>query len=116
MTVAQFTDSVEVLGSQDAIQLKVKAHSTQNQPLQSWQDNSGAIQGELTGNGRLQIGNEAAGATDGALIEANHNISGSSLSPVSGGWHTLGRVTGALSSAVTWVMHELRLQGTGSLN
>jgi hypothetical protein len=116
MTVEQFTDAVEVLGSQDTIQLKLEGHTSQTQPLQSWQDDASNVHGEFTGDGRLQIGNEAAGATDGALIEVNHEISSATLTPVSGGWHSLGRITGALTSAVTWVMHELRLQGSGSLN
>src|SRR4051794_10759139 len=104
-----FNEQVEVLGSADAIQLKVKGHSTQNQPLQSWQDNAGNVGGEVTGNKRLQFGNEAAGTTDGAIMEVNHAISGSTLTPVTGGWHSLGRITGALVSVVTWVIHELRL-------
>ena len=116
MTQTIFTDSVKVQGSQDAPQLQVQSNTTQTQPLQNWLDSTGNVKAQVTGDGRFQIGNNlGSGAPSDALIQANNDITVPSSLPVSG-WHTLGRLTGALTSAVNWVVHELQLLGTGGVS
>src|SRR5215217_8522627 len=111
-----FNDSVSVQGIQDTPQLQVKGNTTQTQPLQNWTDNASNIKAQVTGDGRLQIGNNlGVGAPADALIQANLDVTLPSSLPTSG-WHTLGRVTGALTGAVNWVVHELQLLGTGGVS
>ncbi len=116
MTQTVFTDSVKVQGSQDTTQLQVQGNGTQTQPLQNWLDSVGNTKAQVTSDGRFQIGNNlGAGAPADALIQANNDITLPSSLPLSG-WHTLGRLTGALSGAVNWVVHELQFLGTGGVS
>ena len=116
MTQTLFTDTVRLQGSQDAPQLQIQANATQTQPLQNWQDSAGNIKAQVTGDGRFQIGNNlGAGAPTDALIQANNDIILPSIQPLSG-WHTLGRITGALTGAVAWVVHEFQLLGSGGVS
>lgn len=116
MATTTFTDNVEVLGSQDINQLKVKGFSTQNQPLQSWQNNAGTTLGRVTGDGRLEIGNNlGGGAPLDSLVQANQDITLPSSAPTSG-THTLGKITGTISSPINWAVHELQLLGTGGVS
>ncbi len=55
MTQTTFTDNVLVDGSQDIKQLRVQGHTTQNQPLQTWENSSGSTLAQVTGDGRLEI-------------------------------------------------------------
>jgi hypothetical protein len=116
MTQQTFTDNVVIDGSRDITQLTVEGHSTQTQALQTWQDSAQTPAAKLTGDGRLQVGDfEPAGtmATDDALIEAHR--SDTSTKPKRG-LHTLGRISGALSEAITWAVQELELLGSGGVS
>jgi hypothetical protein len=119
MTQTVFTDSVAVQGSVDTPQLIVKGNAAQTNPLQNWQDNANAIKAQVTGDGRLQIGNNlGVGNPADALIQDNLDVTLPSALPMSG-LHTLGRITAtaqALSNAVNWVLHELQLLGTGGVS
>jgi hypothetical protein len=48
--------ALEVDGREDTTQLRVQGHSTQTEPLQTWEDSSGEVQSEVTGEGRLRAG------------------------------------------------------------
>jgi len=111
MTQQTFTDNVYIDGSQDITQLTVKGHSTQNEPLQAWKNNAGSTLAQITGDGRLQVGDDLGGATPDSLVEA-HRADTSSAKPKRG-FHALGRIAGTLSEAVKWSVHELELVGSG---
>ncbi|MHB8627017.1 MAG: hypothetical protein ACYDEO_12525 [Aggregatilineales bacterium] len=115
MTQTTFTDDVVIQGSQDIAQLQVQANSTQTQPLQNWQDHSGNALAQLTGDGKFQIGDPGLVATPTALVEANETVALPSSKPQLG-LHSIGKISGAISSAITWVYQELRLLGTGGLS
>ena len=46
--------ALEVDGREDVVQLQVQGHSTQTEPLQTWEDSSGDVQTEVTGAGQLR--------------------------------------------------------------
>ncbi|MEP7286964.1 MAG: hypothetical protein ABI947_14500 [Chloroflexota bacterium] len=119
MTQTVYTDSVSIQGSQDTPQLQVKGFSTQTQPLQNWLDNGNAVQAQITGDGRLQVGNNLGGtAPADALIQVNENITLPASTPTSA-WHSLGQITSsvsALATPLTWVLHELKLLGTAGVS
>ena len=52
------TPTFEVEGNEDTTQLNVKGHSTQTEPLQTWQDNAGSDLAQVSGDGRVQVGDE----------------------------------------------------------
>src|SRR5574341_1256480 len=99
--------ALEVQGREDAVQLEVQGFSGQAQPLQQWQDGAGAALAEMTGDGRLRVGSLNTGAPS-AVVEANRAVTLPSSQPLRG-LQTLGRLTGALTSAVAWAVHELEL-------
>jgi len=107
----QIINDTKIDGVQDVTQLQVEGHTTQTQPLQTWQDSGGNVLARITNDGRLQEGNLGLG-TPAALVEANDSITLPSTKPKRG-WHSLGRVTGAITDAIAWVVHELELLGTG---
>jgi hypothetical protein len=111
MTIQVFNDAVEINGSQDIEQLKVKANSTQTEALQEWQDNSGNVLSAIDESGHLLVG-DPDGTID-ALIEA-HNIE--DANKPARGLHNKGILTGTLSSLVSWVVQELGLEGTGGIS
>lgn len=116
MTQTTFTDNVVIDGSQNITQLTVEGHSTQDEALQTWQDGAQTPLAKVTGDGRLQVGDfEPAGtmATDDALIEAHR--SDTSTKPKRG-LHTLGRIGGVVSDAITWAVQELELLGGGGVS
>src|SRR5258708_3411076 len=113
--MTQNFNDVQITGITDTTQLGVKANTTQTQPLQSWQDNAANTLAQVTGAGHLELGNNlGVGAPHDAFIQANSNLTlPTSITSV---WHTLGTLTGALSGAVVWVVHELQLLGTGGVS
>lgn len=113
MSITQFTDGVEIQGSQDVKQLKVQGHSSQTAPLQSWEDSSATELSQITADGRLLVGDDLGSGTPDALIET-HRDSASSRPPRA--LHALGRAAGVLSDALQWVVHELELVGSGVIS
>lgn len=114
MSITHFTDAVEIEGSQDTTQLKVQGHSSQTEPLQSWEDSAGSPLSHITADGRLLVGDDPGLEAPDALVEAHRDIT--SVSVPQRALNTLGRVTGALGTAVQWVVHELELRGTGGIS
>jgi hypothetical protein len=113
VTQTTHTDNVLIDGSRDITQLQVEGHSTQNQPLQTWQANGATAVARVTKDGRLQTGTLGLGTPD-ALVEANlDNVTQPSLPKR--GVQSLGKLTGALASAIDWAVHELELLGTGGV-
>jgi len=106
-----FTQDVLVDGSQDTTQLRVQGHTTQTDPLQTWEDSAGDPLAQMTDDGRLQIG-DIGMTTPDALIEAHRD---DALKPKRG-IHSLGRISGALSDAVSWMVGELELLGSGGVS
>lgn len=110
----QTFDETQIIGDQNTTQLLVKGYSTQTNPLQEWQKSDGAALAQLTQEGRLRIGGDLSLSTPSALLEANQDLtSGESIKQ---GWQSLGKITGALSQAVSWIVHELQLLGTGGVS
>lgn len=109
-----FNQDVFIDGASDAKQLRVQGHTTQTQPLQTWETSAGSVQGQMTGDGRLALGDDLGVATPDALLEV-HRADTSTAKPKRG-FHSLGRVAGALSDAVTWVVQELELLGSGAIS
>jgi hypothetical protein len=111
MTQTTYNDNVYVDGSRDITQLTVEGHSTQNQPLEEWKNSAGSTLAQMTGDGRLQVGDDLGGATPDALLEV-HRADTSTAKPKRG-LHLLGRIAGALATVVQWSVHELELLGNG---
>jgi len=116
---------------QDIQQLRVQGHTTQNQPLQTWENSSGNALGQVTGDGNLIVGSTTintqmtkdgrmiAGddlgvSTPDALLEV-HRAETSSTRPTRG-VHSLGQLTGALTNLVQWMVGELELRGSSAIN
>lgn len=112
MPTQTFTDDVIIDGSQDEVQLIVQGHSVQNEPLQTWEDSGATKVAQITADGRFQNGDMSLSTAD-ALIEA-HRDSGSSLPKR--GFHTLGKISDVLGTAVAWSVHELQLLGSSALS
>ncbi|MBL8133842.1 MAG: hypothetical protein JNL42_18415 [Anaerolineae bacterium] len=108
-----FDEQVFVDGSADEVQVRVQGHSAQSEPLQTWEDSTGAELVRITSEGKLQIGDLGV-STPEAFIEAGGDLNPSSPKPKRG-LHALGRFTGALGSALTWAVHELELFGSGGI-
>lgn len=106
--------ALQVNGQEDTTQLIVQGHTTQNQPLQSWQDVGGNPLAQISADGRLQVG-EMGLETEEALVEANADITLPSNRPQRG-WQSLGQITGALANAVVWAVNELKLLGSGGVS
>jgi hypothetical protein len=108
-----FNDSVQILGTADAIQLRIAGSSGQTLPLQEWQDNAGNPLARLTNAGQFRIGSNIGGAAD-ALIQANYNPSGSQPNSA---WHAAGAISsgGTISAPTNWISHELQLAGTAGV-
>jgi hypothetical protein len=112
MTQTLFTDDVKIDGSRDTTQLTVEGHTVQDQALQAWQNNgASSTLSQITGDGRLQVGDDLGTATPDALSEV-HRADTSTTKPTRG-IHSLGRIAGALSEALNWSTHELELLGNG---
>jgi hypothetical protein len=114
MTQTTHTDNVLIDGSRDITQLQVEGHSTQNQPLQTWQANGATPVAHVAKDGRLQTGTLGLGTPD-ALVEANLDNTTQPALPKRG-VQSLGKLTGALASAIDWAVHELELLGTGGVS
>lgn len=111
MTQQTFTDNVLIDGSQDIKQLRVQGHTTQTQPLQTWEDSAGNTVAQVTGDGRVIVGDDV---TPDSLIEA-HRLDTSTSKPTRG-FHSLGQVTGTLNALVQWIVEELELTGASAIS
>ena len=109
--------ALEVEGREDTPQLTVKGYSTQTEPLQTWQDQTGGTLAQIGAGGQLQIGGEPG--TPEALIEAHQTVTLPSTQPKRG-WWSVGQMVGSLSQtisdAITWIAHELQLSGEGDVS
>lgn len=113
MTQTTYTDNVMVDGSQDIQQLRVQGHGTQNQPLQTWENNAAGVQAQVTSDGRVEVGDFNL-TTPNALLEV-HRAEGSLAKPKRG-LHLLGQVNDLLSTPVQWLMGELELKGSTAIS
>jgi hypothetical protein len=112
MTQTTFTDNVLIDGSQDIKQLRVQGHTTQTaNPLQTWEDSAGSTLAQLTGDGRLIVGDDV---TPDSLIEA-HRLEAATSKPKRG-IHSLGQIGGTLTSLVQWAVAELELRGSSAID
>lgn len=119
MTQTTFTDNVMVDGSQDTTQLRVQGHTTQTQPLQTWENSAGTPLARVSGDGNVQIGDDLLGwSTPDALVEA-HRAETSTTKPKRG-FHSLGVIAGTvqnpLNALVQWLVGELELRGSEAIN
>jgi hypothetical protein len=112
--MTQTLNDVVIQGNQNTTQLKVQGYNPQTEPLQTWQDISTKPLARVAEDGRLQTGDLELGTPD-ALVEANASLTLPSTKPQRG-VQSLGRLTGALSSAVAWAVHELELLGSGGVS
>lgn len=114
MAVETFTDAVVVDGSQDITQLRVQAHSTQNQPLQTWENSAGTPLARLNSDGRLELGDVTIASTPNAFLEADQGITSASL--IKQGVQSRGIVSGAMSDPLAWSVHELEFKDAGGVS
>jgi hypothetical protein len=118
MTQTVFTDNVLIDGSQDTEQLRVQATVSQTDPLQTWENSAGGVLGQVTGDGRLELGKLDLGTPD-ALIEANQAITLPSAVPPRG-VQSQGRVSAStpqvISDGLAWSVHELELLGNAVIS
>jgi hypothetical protein len=108
------SNEIFIDGDADVTQLRVQAHTTQTNPLQIWEDSAGDALAQVTQDGRLAVGDLDLG-TDDALVETNRAITLPSSVPQRG-WQALGQITGAITSAVSWIVQELELLGSGGVS
>lgn len=109
-----FNESVLIDGSDDATQLRVQGHSTQNASLQTWESSASDVLAQVTSDGRLQFGDDLGFASPDALIEA-HRAETSTSKPKRG-FHAHGRVSDALNNITQWIVQELEVRGTSSIS
>jgi hypothetical protein len=114
MTQTTFTDNVLIDGSQDITQLRVQGHTTQNQPLETWENSAGSVLAQVSGDGRLQIGDDLGVATPDSLMEA-HRAETSDSKPKRG-FHSLGKITNLVTDVIAWAVAELELLGTAGVS
>src|SRR5688572_17363124 len=107
-----FNDNVLIDGNQDIEQLRVQGHSTQTDPLQTWESSAAQVLVQVTGDGRMQVGDDLA--TPDALVEA-HRAETSTSKPKRG-LHSLGKITNLLTDVIAWVVAELELLGTNGVS
>jgi hypothetical protein len=113
MTKTIYDDAVEILGSDpNEKQLRVKGADSQDESLQTWENSTGETLAQVTGQGQLRVGNMSVGGTENALVEANNDITPSSLTLQ--GIQSRGLVGGAVdgSKDLDWVVNELEFDGT----
>jgi hypothetical protein len=113
MTQTTYNDNVLIDGSQDAKQLRVQGNAIQDQPLQTWEDSAGNILTRVTGDGRIQTGDDVGFPSPDALVEVHR---ASSSTKPQRGIHSLGQVSGALDNPVQWMIGELELWGSSAIN
>lgn len=114
--LAQMDENGQLLidGQLDNIHLRVQGHSTQDEPLQTWEDSAGSALTQVAGDGRVQVGDLTLGLPD-ALVEANNDITLPFSGPLQG-VQSRGRIQGAISNALAWVVNELELLGSGGVS
>ena len=98
-------------GDADEIQLRVQGHSTQTEPLQTWEDSAGTELALVTDDGRLVVGEEDG--TSEALVEV-HNLDDPARPNL--GLHSTAIVSGTLNSLVRWIRQALTLQGSAGVD
>jgi hypothetical protein len=119
MATTTYTDNVEILGSGDKEQLIVRGHSTQTDPLQEWQLNSGDGIAEITPDGRLRAGGSLDLATPSAVVEANKVVDPHDPEMVKQGIQARGVIEGSateITEALTWHVQEMEIEGTGGVS
>jgi hypothetical protein len=109
-----YTDPVFIDGNQDDPQLRVQGHTTQTDPLQTWEDSGNNALARISGDGRLELGALNIAGAPSALIEANQNISTSSVAKQ--GFQSRGITSAGVTEPLTWSVHELELQGDGGVS
>jgi hypothetical protein len=105
--------ALEIEGSEDTSQLAVRGSSQQTEPLQEWQDSEGGMLACVSSDGRLLVGDVDL-ETPAALVEVSQDVTLPSALPLRG-LSVLGRLSGAVANAITWVAHELQLVGNGGV-
>lgn len=109
-----FVDNVLIDGAQDTDQLRVQGHSTQTQSLQTWETSAATLLAEMTGDGRLVLGDDLGTATPDSLIEAHR--SDTSITKPKRGFHALGQISNTLTEITQWVVQEIEIRGANPLS
>ena len=110
-------NDVLIDGVDDVKQLRVQGHTTQNQSLQTWEDSASDILAQMTGDGRLQLGDDLGFASPDALIEAHRNDDQNNPSEKpKRAFHALGRVSAALNNITQWIVQELEVHDAENLS
>lgn len=115
MTQITYTDNVYIEGSRDITQLAVEEHVIQDDPLQVWKsDSANETLAEVKGKGTFQIGDDLDLDTPEALITVPR--ADTPGTKPTRGFHSLGRIAGALSEVLSWSVHELEALRTGVIS
>lgn len=109
-----FTDDVLVDGSRDVKQLRVQGHTTQSDSLQTWENSAGIPLAQMSGDGRLSIGDDLGVATADAMVEVHR--AETSISKPKRGLHTLGRISDSLVNVAQWLVAELEIRGSSAMS
>lgn len=109
-----FVDNVLIDGVQDTDQLRVQGHSVQIQSLQTWETSAATVLAEMTGDGRLVLGDDLGAATPDSLIEAHR--SDTSITKPKRGFHALGQISNTLTEIAQWVVQEIEIRGANPLS
>lgn len=109
MTVTQFTDAVEIEGSQEIAQLKVQGNATQTTALQQWEDETATSLAQITGDGRLHVGDTPGMGASQALLQTHRD--GASTNSPKRGLHISGEVEDASDATLIWSNYDLTLSG-----
>ena len=105
-----FNTDVEINGSEDKTQLLVQGALPQSQAMTEWRANSGDVSASLHPDGRLRSGSLDAGISENAQFAVHRHED--DVSRPTQGIRVLGLVKDALTSIVSWSVHELVLKGS----
>lgn len=112
MSQTTYPDNIRIEGSQNTVQLAVKGHSAQTAPLQVWQNGSWNPLGKVTSQGYWILGEGIdTGLPHIASVQMVQSGAASIL-----GEQAIGRVLGAVSTALTFVQQEVQILGTGGIS
>ena len=80
----------------------------------TWETSAATLLAEITGDGRLVLGDDLGTATPDSLIEAHR--SDTSITKPKRGFHALGQISNTLTEITQWVVQEIEIRGANPLS
>lgn len=106
------SEQVFIDGSDDEVQLRVQGHSTQTEPLQTWENSVDEILAQVTDGGLLQVGDVPPLSTPTSLLQVHRDKL--SIDKPTRGLQVSGELEDEQSSDVQWSVHELTVSGNST--